>query len=430
MASKQMWGRRLSVVGGISVLAGCGGGDVSAGRESASFNLSRCYGAQTQCDGMQSTVIAESALQACDDAGTALADELRFPVASGNGWTQEQKVRLGADGSVWILRRLAQSANELPSTIDVVLEHYTADGTLLGNTEALATQTPDGHVSMSDDLSVSGAGHALVAIYTDYAPTADSPLDEALTLHEYDGDLHAVRDPLRFRGVGHSKVMGGSAATFALAGDALDNAAHGVLARVNDGAPDWIQTAVPSSGLGAGVGIAGLALDAAGVTSVLSQRNPHWEPGTPNQYSYGVARFDGNGNPLWDLVLPTAYAGGFSAALAPLVDGVVVVGLTDDGNSQLMRQVSSNGQLGWGFTMASSFSLPAVQVDAKSGRAIATATNGVAVVAPNGLRCKQYPMPHATGELEASADGLAVASPYLYLSVLGGEVRRYRLPEE
>lgn len=429
------WGAALVSVGLSAALAGCAGSDVSAGRESAGFNLSRCFGTTTDCSNSPpATLAAETLIRECaDPGGGELADELVYPAASGT--STNEVLRVGPDGSVWLLRRAATGTGSGPSMaapdpsgFELLLDHYTTDGTLLGTSSALVTVNESNHLNVSEDLSVDGAGHALVAVYANYAPNADSPFAESLTLHEFNGELEHVREPQLFYGVGQSQLLGGSGSSYVLAGNALENAAHGVLVRITDGQPDWIQTAVPSSGLGAGVGVSGVALNDAGIVSVLSQRSPRWEPGTADQFVYGVSRFDTSGNSVWDLKLSTAYTGGFPAAIAALGDGVAIAGRIDGFNTLLLRQVTGNGQLGWAFKLAAPSNLPKLQVDGASGRTIAATGNGIAVVASDGHNCQQFSVPNVAGRIPGFIADLAVASPYVYL--LSDTIKRYRLPTE
>ncbi|HYP86810.1 MAG TPA: hypothetical protein VEQ59_01620, partial [Polyangiaceae bacterium] len=213
----------------------------------------------------------------------------------------------------------------------------------------------------------------------------------------------------------------------ALASGPTPAASHGVLARINAGKADWVQTGVPASDAAAGV--TALALGQDGVTSVLSQRKSSTSAGGLFSTTYGIARFGDDGAWLTDLTLSTEYASGDAAALRVTADGgAVLAGILDEdrgGHERLLlRQVPSDGAEGWAFTLPFAGYAPTVELDRESGRVYTLSQAGVAVVDADGVSCRQYALPD--GE---KAGLLAVAAPYLYVWV-DGEIRRYRLPEE
>jgi hypothetical protein len=402
--------------------AGCADGDVSVGQDSAAFNLGRCYGDTTQCTlPTEATTGVETGIEDCPEPQVGTLEEAQVFEEPPTDFVGE-RVAVGPDGAVWAVSRGSDQST-------VVAAHWSPEGVFLGVSGPLAVQTE--HTTLSVDLAVDGAGHGLVSIYSVYAPTADSELTERLTIHTLDSDLQAVREPLAFRGSGDSFLQGGAGDSFTLAGDARNNAAHGVLAHVSAGELDWIQSAVPSAGAGAGVGVSALAVNAEGETSVLAQRNPRWEPGTPDTYTYGIARFDQDGNLLWNLALPTAYGGGWRASMASTPTGDLVVrgvlASADFNQLNLVRLVTHEGGLGWGFRLGASAD-GAVQVD-QTGRTITSTFNSVVVISADGQSCKQYGFPPPAGAGLNFPQGLVVAGSSVY-GTFGGALRRYQLPAE
>jgi hypothetical protein len=412
-----LWG-----LGAGLLVVGCSGSDVSVGQESAAFNLERCYGGATKCAASAETIGIETGIRDCpeEQLGTLEEEQAFSPPPTG---FQMDDFKVGPDGSIWALAGQGSQS-------DIVVARWSPDGMFVGVSEPLASQAE--HTTLSCALTLNGAGHALVSVYSVYAATADDALTERLMIHTLGSDLQKVREPLAFRGSGDSLVQGGAGDSFTLGGDARNNAAHGVLARVTAGEPDWVQTAVPSSGLGAGVGVSALSVSADGEASVLAQRSPRWEPGAPDTYTYGVARFDESGNPLWNLILPTAYAGGWQAYMASMPNGDVVVrgvlASNDASDQSLVRLVAHDGRLGWGFRFRGGID-NAVEVDL-TGRTVLAARSSVAVIDANGQSCKQYGLPApATGGTNFPS-GLLILGSSVYSASFDQGVRRYRLPAE
>jgi hypothetical protein len=291
--------------------------------------------------------------------------------------------------------------------------------------------TPANHTTFNCDLTVDGAGRAVVSVYSVYAATADDPLTEHLVVHTLDSDARPFREALAFRGSGDSFVSGGAGDSFILGGDARDNAARGVLALVRGGEPAWIQTAVPSSGAGAGVGVSALTSSPDGETSVLAQRNPRWEAGMPDEYRYGISRFDGAGNLLWNMVLPTAYAGGYRAQMASSPEGDLIMrgklpAATPDVDKVLIRKITRAGEVGWAFRLSNSVD-DTVGVD-ETGRTVATSFKSVVVISADGQTCKQYGLPPVSDGIPFPS-GVVASGGWLYSAQYDG-VRRFRLPAE
>lgn len=396
--------------------AGCGGNNVSVGQESAVFNLARCY--ETQCQASSPSIGVETGIRDCPEVvlGALAAEQEYAPPPDA---PRIDKFSVGLDGSVWTLSG--------PSNSDqIVLSHYSPEGLYLGSTAPLSAGV-DGWALTS--LSVDSGGQVLVSLYASYAPTADYPVTELTVIHTFDSALKAVREPLYFRGSGESSLVGAGFDSFNIAGDADDYAPRGVLARVVAGDAEWVQTAVPSSGTHAGAGITALSVSPEGEASVLAQRSPRWEPGLPETRRFGVARFDALGALLWNLEMPTAYAGGYGMGMASTPAGDLVLrGVlpAEDVNQQrsLVRSVTRAGTLGWAFSLLGGFD-QSLGVDSV-GRTVVSLWNNVAVISADGQRCDQYELPFVAGALRLAA-AVQVRGASLFVDG-GGVVRRYRMP--
>jgi hypothetical protein len=280
---------------------------------------------------------------------------------------------------------------------------------------------------MDQSLVVDAAGNAMVAVYSIYAPTADSELVERLNLYTFAADLSALGPPVSFRGIGKPHLAGEASGAILVGGNAINNAAHGTLTRLEAGEPGWIQTRVPTSGQGAGVGVSGLVVDEAGASAMLSQRSKRWESGA-DLYTYGVSTFDADGKPGWDLVLPTPYQGGYVAALASNGQGELVVAGYGYGSDEdlLVRSVSPEGELGWAYRVPSDW--PNAHVDAQTGRTFVTGRDKVAIIEPGGQLCSYLEVPRKEGALAYGLGDVIVQEPYVY-TMTGEGIARYELPE-
>jgi hypothetical protein len=395
----------------LLALAGCNGADISAGNEGTAINLARCYGAD--CGASAQTASAgDDAAEACAEPDGVLDAPL---VVANPGGLDLHRLALSPDGSIWALGMLGNL-----KTLELL--RYSADGAVLGTSGVIATAGE--HEMMTQDLSVDEAGNAVVAIYTSEAENADVDPTERLTLRTFDPGFQEVGAPLVFRGMADAGVKATVSGSFLLGGDALENATHGVLARVTDGEPDWIQTNVPSSGSGAGIGVSALALTANGNVGVLAQRSPRWNGG-PDTYEYGLSTFDAAGHPVWDLKLPTAYAGGYRAELAALPNGDFVVNGKLEQDSVLVRRVTKEGVFGWAFEMRGYETELAVDA---GGRTVAPSFAGIAVISADGQLCTQQAFPQSDEYFTNSRD-IAVSGEYLFMATQY-DLLRFRLPNE
>jgi hypothetical protein len=254
---------------------------------------------------------ADDVGEPCIESGLALEDRFDFEGA-GSG-VAVGRVLPAPDGSFWALGVISGDPPTSSYPQNVLL-HYSQEGVLLQMSDAL--EAGAGHRSDTDcGFGVDAEGNVSVAIYGLYAPTADSELAERLRLFTFNASFEPVGDSLLFSGIASARLTADPTGSLILAGNATNNAAHGVLTRLVDGAPSWIQTKVPTSGQGVGAGVSGLVVDEAGTSTILAQRSGGWTGG-PDVSTFGLASFDAEGSPLWELPLPMELEGGQHMALA------------------------------------------------------------------------------------------------------------------
>jgi hypothetical protein len=397
------------------VATGCGGSDVSAGAESDAVNLNRCYGAD--CGVRAQSLGGEAiAAQPCGDVEGPLADPVLFEGIQ-PGVTALAAVA-GDEGSVWAL--LSEGGGRYGyATINLV--HYAADGTRLAS-QPVGEQSE--HSVLRAAVAVDEADRVTLGLYSSYAPNADSEVTEVLELSSFDGDLNLLDTPLRFRGVAEPLLQGGPGGSIWLAGRAQANAFHGVVSRISEREPDWIQTAVPASGNA--IGVSGFAVADDGTSAVLAGLTPKWSGTGPNILQLGIATFDASGQPVWTLKLPTEFTPGFVPALGGTAQGdLVVVGAVGEHGSQIrVQQFSRQGEPGWAYQMESSS--VGVEVQRKSGRAVVSAGNGVAVIDAAGESCRRF-------SVAVDEESMAAAEPWRpdgeYFLAVGSGLARFRVPE-
>lgn len=410
--------QRLGTAAGVLVLGlaatGCSGSSkVSAGAESDAVNLNRCFGAD--CGLKAQSLSGEDVLaRPCGEVEGPLADPVVFEEIEA-GLTVMAAVE-GSEGSVWALQvERGLSRGEGPLN----LVHFAGDGSRLGT---VPVGSEADHTVVQAALAIDPTGLVTVGVYSAYAPTADSDVAEELELSTFDSDLVAVGTPVKFRGMSTPQLMGGPSGSIWLAGNAAANAAHGVVSRVSQGEPDWIQTAVPASGTA--IGVSGLAVADDGNAAVLAGLTAKWSGTGPDIMKLGISTFDVTGKPLWTLKLPTEYTPGWVPALGGTAQGdLVVVGAVGD-QQILARRISRDGELGWAYTVEGSG--PGVEVKRDSGRAFVAALNRVAVIDAEGTACRQF-------SLAIDEASKAAAEPWRadgeYLLSVGSGLVRFRVPE-
>jgi len=397
--------------------AGCSGNAVSAGSESDAVNLSRCFGAD--CGVHAQSLSSQDVLaRPCGDVEGPLADPVVFEEITG-GLMVLAAVE-GAEGSVWALQTEGGGRDGF-GTLN--LAHFSADGARLASVPVGGASD---HTVVKGTLAVDTTGVVTIGVYSAFAPDADSDVVEELELSSFDADLAPLGASRRFRGMAGPQLLGGPGGSIWLAGDAEANSPHGAISRITQREPDWIQTAVPSSGQGTGTGVSGLAVGDDGVAAVLAGVTPKWSGTGPDVLKLGISTFDATGKPLWTLKLPTEYASGWVPALGGTAEGdlVVVGALGENGQSLLVRQVSRSGSLGWAYTVDGSS--PSVEVKRDSGRAFVGALNRVAVIDAAGESCRQF-------SVAVDDESKAAAEPWRadgeYLLAAGSGLVRFRVPE-
>jgi hypothetical protein len=411
LGRKQGLGKAAGALAFGLVAAGCGGNDVSAGSESDAVNLSRCFGADC---GVRAQALGGDDVVAppCGDVEGQLADPLLFE-ALGPGAQAVAAVE-GLEGSVWALESMQGS---------IYLAHFAADGALIAS-HVVASEAQ--YTVIDAALVLDSTGVVTVGVYSSFAPDADSVVIEELALSTFDSELSPLAAPRKFRGMATPELFAGTAGSIWLAGDANANAPHGVISRITNTEPDWIQTAVPSSGQGTGTGVSGLTVADDGTAAIVAGLTPKWSGQGPDILELGVSTFDVTGKPLWTLKLPTGYAPGWPPGLGGTAEGdLVVAGVVGaEMQSVLVRQISRAGVPGWAYTV-DAFS-PDVDVRRDSGRAFLGSTGGLAVIDAAGERCRQFSISITESDLSAAEPWRADGE---YVLAVGGSLARFRVPE-
>jgi hypothetical protein len=406
----------------LLLVAGCAGEQISAGHEGDTINLSRCWG--VDCGTSAQAVSAGSSKHSsapCQVTTQELGDKLLFAPLPSSLRLATRELRSSPDGSFWQLAT-TEPSETFSYSPEPLLVHYSSDGALLGISDPI--QAGAEHTGMEATLAVDDNGNAIVAVYSVYAPTADSELVERVNVYAFDAELQPLGPPVSLSGISSNVLAAGPDGTVILAGDAFNNARHGVLTRLVDREPVFIQTKVPSAGVSV-IGVAGMVVDTEGGAAVLSQRTPRSESGT-GPYVFGISTFDPDGNPLRDLRIPGTYENGYGAAIAGLGEDFVVTTVTSFPDS-LVRSLGRDGSVRWSFSVRA-FS-PNVVADAESGRTFVDGVDGVAMIEPDGQRCQLIKVPHAAGSIQSSSGITAVRGQHLYMATTEG-LTRFTLPTE
>lgn len=406
------------------LLSGCGSEDVAAGSEGDAVNLGRCYGAD--CGSQAQPLSGEAPdVEVCGDMAGKLEDHLIFEAIAPDVHAYAIDAKEAPDGSVWAI----QSVTDVEQgNASFYLTHHSNAGALLGVSDAIGSE---GHSTQVDAaLALDPSGVVTVALYSVYAETADSELVERLTLYTFDGDLTPVGAPRAFRGLATPHMAGGPLGSVWLAGNATDNATHGAISRLTGGEPNWIQTAVTTSGQSVG-GVSGVAVADDGFAAIVARLNPKWSGG-PNVVKLGISSFDETGTPLWSLSLPTDYTSGYGGSLGATADGsLVVAGVVGDERGDLLVQwISRDGVLGWSYRVPQ-VQGPSIEVRRDSGRSFVSTYQGLAVIDRDGTSCRQF-SGAVTGPLveePAVADSAPWRADAEYVLAVGGELARFRVPE-
>jgi hypothetical protein len=420
----------LTFLGGASLLiaAGCSS-QISAGDEGNTINLSRCWGVDCGSKA-QSITGADSAAEACVVGERELEELVEFDEFDPTGFRYTvNELRSGPDGSFWILATTSPQ-DPMAGEPEPALIHYTSEGELVGVIDPIASAQQ--YTGMRYTLGVDGAGNAIVALYTLYAPDADSELIERMYLYSYDAQLQPIGERIAFSGASPGLLVTDGTGALAFAGNAMDNAQRGVLTRLIDREPTFVQTNVPSGGIST-TGVCGLHVTEDGSFAVLSQRVPRSEDGN-GPTKFGIATFDRDGKPLADLRLAGEFEPGYGAALAGTGDSFVVMNqnlreMTEGPYvpTALVRGFSQAGQVEWAFEVKAGW--PNALVDAE-GRAFIDTWDGLALIAPGGSSCEVFAFePGDNGAIRIDAGSFVVRGQHVYVAS-GGRLSRYTLPSE
>ena len=357
--------------------------------------------------------------KACGELVGALQDRLVFAPLGENLRARALDAKEAADGSVWSVQSVTTLSRGYE---DLYLTHHAADGELLGVSDAIASEAERSLIDAA--LAVDAEGLVTVAVYSSFAETADSEVLERLTLHRFDRDLRVQGLARAFRGLATPHLSSGALGSVWLAGNAAGNAAHGAISRISNGEPDWIQTAVPTSGQGVG-GISALTVADDGFAAVVGRLNPKWSGDGPNVVKLGISTFDEFGTPLWSLALPTEYTQGYLGALSGTADGSLVVAgrVGEQGEALLVQGVSRAGEIGWSYQLAAGFG-PSLEVRRDSGRTFVALGNELAVIDRDGESCRRFSVPGP-----ATSESPPWQPDAEYVLVVGGELTRLRVPE-
>jgi hypothetical protein len=421
---------RFTFLGWASLLvaAGCSSG-ISAGEEGDTINLSRCWGVDCGASA-QAINGGDSAAEACTAGGRELQDLVDFEPFDATGFRYSvNELRTGPDGSFWLL---ATSYEQMPNDgePEPALIHYTSEGELVGVIDPIASA--EQYTSMDYTLGVDSAGNAVVALYTVYAPNADAELIERMYLYSYDQQLQPIGERIAFSGASPGLLVSDGAGGLVFAGNAMDNAQRGVLTRLIDREPSFVQTNVPSGGIST-TGVCGLQVTEDGTLAVLSQRVPRSENGN-GPYKFGLSTFDRDGKPLADLRLPGEFESGSRGALAGSGDTFVVMNQNIPDTTQgayvptaLVRGFTKQGEIEWAFQVNSGW--PNTLVDAETGRAFIDTWGGIAVIESDGSSCEVFAAKDADGFGRHGDGAIAVRGQHVYTASNNG-LSRYTLPSE
>lgn len=424
-------------IGGLTVLglgslllaAGCSS-QISAGDEGDTINLSRCWGVDCGSKA-QSITGSDSAAEACSVSGRELQAPVEYEPFDPTGFNYyANELRSGPDGSFWILAT-TQPQDATRGEPEPALIHYSSEGELIGMVDPIASA--EQYTGMMYTLGVDGAGNAVVALYTVYAPDADSDLIERMFLYSYDAQLQPIGERIAFSGASPGLLVADDSGALVFAGNAMDNAARGVLTRLIDREPTFVQTNVPSGGIST-TGVCGLHVTNDGSFAVLSQRVPRSENGN-GPTKFGISTFDRDGKPLADLSVPGEFEAGYGAAMAGTADGFVVTNENSAAPSQdglyvpsvLVRGFSQQGQVEWAYELNAG--MPNAQVDADTGRSFIDTWKGLAMIEPGGVSCEVLGIPMEEGALRTVPSHFLVRGQYVY-AVGNGRLSRFTLPSE
>jgi hypothetical protein len=354
-----------------SLLAqGCETQEITVGAEGMPLNLERCYGVSTNCEAaVVTTSLSSAPARTCDET---VSGELRQDFLIDLGF-QADGMTLGDDGSVWVW-----------GTRPAILRHYSAEGTLLGEA-ALQGSESDSEVSVAGDAR----GHAFVVQFVQTFDPADKDrFYDHLRVQEFDEHAQPLGAPVELVGTADSVIAVAADGHITVAGNATSNAARGMALRLDQELePLWIQNNVPTSGRAVGHGISGLVVDGEGGAFLLSVRDSG-----SSEDTLGVVHLDADGNPTWDLLLPTPFEDGYGGRLASDAQGnLVVAGRLSDARL-FVQSVTASGTPRWSWAVEDGGSF-ALGVQAETGQVFAAESGAVSIVSSDGESCSRYALP-------------------------------------
>jgi hypothetical protein len=321
------------------------------------------------------------------------------------------------------------------------LAHYDEEGKLLSVSDvAMGIPFNGGSVGHEADLRLDERGHAFVFIYqSDGGPNADSPIGERAWVTELSPSGRPVHGTGVLTGIGAGHVALSTDGKVVLAANALQNARHGVLAKLTpQGERVWSQTNIRTNGQGVGYGVTGLTTDSSDHALVLAERKRKNASGSSSPsfdaLTFGLTRFDRVGNAVWDRAIDRPLG---RAVLSADAEGNAVISAEIEpiplGDSSYYQQslvvhVRASGAADWAYAFMGYSSEAAI--DPNSGEVMFQGQDEagppyVAVISPDGESCRRYALP-----LDIPMGSLAVDGEGRLYFMTQFRFGRVRFPEE
>jgi hypothetical protein len=423
----------LAIAALSSALGACEAEQVLVGTARDSLHLDVCMGASTVCEPeLSAETLAMPAPSSCGaELGPELEPEFSVDLFEllcadeSESCVVAKNLVVAPDGTSWVLGKVGSNpwaAGEL------WLARISAEGELLERIDAShgIVSPPENSVTQETALVLDERGHVFVLVYEmDAGPNADSPLVERSWLTEYDAEGAVASGPNMITGLGKSRLASTPDGKLVIAANATQNGRHGVLAALDaQGELLWSQNGVRTNGQGVGYGVVGLAV-AANDSFVLAERTRSGDDTT-----YGLTRFDTDGNAIWDRLLERSLA---HARVYGAGDAHVLVGAVTLGGENWLGLVDEDGQVEWAHDFAGwahAHSSTGLTVDADRGVALildaGLAHAELIEQSLDGEGCTRHALP-----LELNtADNLAVDGGGVLHLMSGHLLSRVRLPAE
>jgi hypothetical protein len=430
--------RHAPVLLALAALAACEGKDVWVGEVGGGLNLDVCAGQETDCDpNVDDETLTTPAVRSCDgEIGPELEADFDLKIADATcpdpSLCSQLPLRLAIapDASAWILgvnHELESGTGEL-----LWLAHYDDGGELLSVSDvAMGVPFNGGTVLHEADFTLDERGHAFVVIYeNDGGPNADSPLAERAWVSELSPSGRPARGTGVLTGIGAAQVALATDGKVVLAANALQNARHGVLAKLTaQGERVWSQTNIRTSGQGVGYGVTGLTTDSSDHALVLAERKNNG-----GALTFGLTRFDRVGNAVWDRAIDRPLG---KAVLSADAEGNAVISAEiepiDLGENNfrarsMVVHVRASGAADWAYAYDGGAAEAAI--DPNSGEVMFQGQDEagppyVAVISPDGESCRRYALP-----LDIPSASLAVDGEGRLYFMTQFHFGRVRFPEE